>query len=161
MKPVQVGQPAPDATVFRRPRDPVRLSTLRDQPLVLLFFPLAFSTVCTQEMCSMAEDHDAWAELGVRVVGISVDSPYTNLKFAESCNARFPILSDWNKEASEAFGVLRRDLGGLKGVSERAAFVIDREGVVRFSWVGDNPGILPPFDEIKDTVRGLSFATRG
>lgn len=156
MKPVPAGQPAPDATVFRRPRQPVQLSSLQGQPLVLLFFPLAFSSVCTLEMCSIAEDYGSWTQLGAKVVGLSVDSPYTNLKFAESCNAEFPILSDWNKEASTAFGVLRTDLGGLKGVSERAAFVIDRAGVVRFSWVGDNPGLLPPFAEIRATVERLA-----
>lgn len=155
MNPVQPGTEAPDAVVFLGPRQSVRLRSLHDQPLVLLFFPLAFSSVCTQEMCEIALDYTSWTELGAKVVGISVDSPYTNQKFAESCGAEFPILSDWNKEASRAYGVLRAQLGGLQGVSERAAFVIDPAGIVRYSWVGDNPGIYPPVEAIKEAVRQL------
>ena len=131
---VQVGQTAPDATVFRFPREPVRLYEFAGRRHVILFFPLAFTSVCTQEMCTLAEDYSAYRDLGADVIGLSVDSPYVNQKFAESCNATFPILSDFNKEASEAYGVLRPALGELKGVSERAAFVIDEKGVVRYAW---------------------------
>ena len=149
----QVGDTAPDATVFVRPREPVRLRDYQDQPLVLLFFPLAFSGVCTREVCTVAEDYSAWENLGARVVGISVDSPYVNQKFMEACNARFPIVSDFNREATIAYDVVRPDLGGLKDVSERAAFVIGRDGVIKYAWVGEHPGVFPPLDEIKEAVK--------
>jgi glutaredoxin-dependent peroxiredoxin len=150
---LKVGDRAPDATVFPKPREPVQLSHYTGKPVVLLFFPLAFSGVCTKEMCTVAEDYSAWTDLGAQVIGISVDSPWVNQKFAEACNATFPIVSDFNKEATAAYDVMRGDLGGLKGVSERAAFVIDRNGRIAYAWVGENPGIFPPLDEIKDAVR--------
>jgi peroxiredoxin len=152
---LKVGDPAPDATVFIRPRETVRLHDYKGKPTVLLFFPLAFSGVCTKEMCAMAEDYSQYQNLGAEIIGVSVDSPYANVKFAEECNATFPIVSDFNKEASEAYGVLREDLGGLKGVSERAAFVIDRNGVITYAWVGENPGIMPDLQEIKTAVERL------
>lgn len=102
----------------------------------------------------MAEDYAAYEQLNAEVIGLSVDSPYVNQKFAESCNAPFPILSDFNKEASEAFGVLRDGLGELKGVSERAAFVVGADGVIRYAWVGEHLGLLPNFEEIKQAVGG-------
>lgn len=149
---VQVGETAPDATVFRFPREPLRLTEYLGRKHVILFFPLAFTRVCTQEMCTLAEDYSQYRDLGADVIGLSVDSPYVNQKFAESCNATFPILSDFNKEASIAYGVLRGGLGELKGVSERAAFVIDETGIVRYAWVGEHPGLMPDFAEIKKAL---------
>jgi len=153
---IPTGQNAPDATFFISPKETAKISDYRGRPVVLLFFPLAFSSVCTQEMCTMAEDYSAYADLGAEVIGISVDSPYVNQKFAEACNARFPIASDFNREVSRAFGVLRPTLGiGLRDVSERAAFVLDREGRVAYAWVGENPGVMPPFEEIRAAVERL------
>jgi glutaredoxin-dependent peroxiredoxin len=149
---IKTGDDAPDATVFKYPRDPVRLADYRGRTHVLLFFPLAFSSTCTQEMCLLAEDYSAYDNLGAEVIGLSVDSPYVNQKFAESCNAKFPILSDFNKEAAEAYGVLRPALGELRGVSERAAFVIGSDGKVKYAWVGENPGMLPDFEAIKSAL---------
>jgi peroxiredoxin len=152
---LRVGERAPDATVFPRPREPVQLSQYTGKPVILLFFPLAFSGVCTKEMCTVAEDYSAYQELGAEVIGISIDSPWVNQKFAEACNATFPIVSDFNKEATIAYDVLREDLGGLKGVSERAAFVIDKNGRIAYAWVGENPGVFPPLEDIKAAVRAL------
>jgi peroxiredoxin len=152
---LRVGDTAPDATVFMRPREPVQLSAYRGQPTVLLFFPLAFSGVCTKEMCTMAEDYRRYRALGAEVLGISIDSPYVNAKFAEACNATFPIVSDFNKEATTAYDVMRADLGGLQGVSERSVFVIDRNGVITYAWVGENPGVMPSFEEIEAAVQQL------
>ncbi len=152
-----VGERAPNFRLQARPKEQITLAELnRDRTVVLLFFPLAFSSVCTQEMCAVAEDYSAYRELGAEVVGISVDSPYVNLKFAESCNASFPILSDFNKEAITAYGVMREDLSGLKGVAERAAFVIGRDGRIAYAWQGEHPGLMPPFEEIKAAVRGTA-----
>jgi peroxiredoxin len=154
---VKVGDKAPDASVFTKPGESKTLRELRgDAPGVILFFPLAFSGVCTKEMCAIADNFAAWNDVGARVVAISVDSPFTNMKFAESTNASFPIVSDFNHEAMRAFDVERDDLLGMKGVSERAAFVIDRSGIVRYAWVGENPGVFPPLEEIRETVATLS-----
>lgn len=146
---IKVGDVAPDATVFKFPRDPVRLSEYKGRKHVILFFPLAFTSTCTQEMCTLAEDFSAYQDLGADVIGLSVDSPYVNQKFAESCNASFPILSDFNKEASLAYQVLRPALGELRGVSERAAFVVGDDAKIRYAWVGEHPGLMPSFDKIK------------
>jgi peroxiredoxin len=153
---IKVGDLAPGFTLQARPTESVSLSDyLGEQSVVLLFFPLAYSSVCTDEMCAVAEDYSAYRELGAQVLGISVDSPFVNQKFAEDCKAPFPILSDFNKEAIEAYGVLREDLIGLKGVSNRAAFVIGKDGKVEYAWVTDNPHDMPPFEEIKGALRGV------
>ena len=152
---LQAGTAAPDATLFKAPKQPVHLADYKGRPVVLLFFPLAFSGVCTQEICTVADDYSAWQDLGAEVLGISVDSPYVNLKFAEACNASFPILSDFNKEATVKFGVYREELNGLRGVSERAVFVIDAKGIIRYVWVGDQPSVFPPLDEVKAAVQKI------
>jgi peroxiredoxin len=148
------GSQAPDCTLFARPKEPVHLRDyLGGSPVVLMFFPMAFSAVCTAEMCSTAEEYGEYRDMGAQVLGISVDSPYTNVRFAESCGAPFPILSDFNREAIHAFDVVRPDLGGLRDVAERVVYVIDREGRIHWVWQGQHPGVMPPFDEIRAAVR--------
>jgi glutaredoxin-dependent peroxiredoxin len=154
--PLTVGSAAPGAQVAVRPREWVDLSDFYgERPVVLLFFPLAFSSTCMEEMCAVATDWSAWSELDAHIFGISVDSPYVNVRFAEETKATFPILSDFNREAGRAFDVMRADLGGLLEVTERVVFVIDRAGVIRYVWQGEHPGVLPPLDEAKDVVRSL------
>jgi peroxiredoxin len=151
---LKAGTKAPGARVAVRPREWVDLkSYMGEQPLVLLFFPLAFSSTCTSEMCAVADDWSTWQNLGGNVLGISVDSPYVNVRFAEETKAPFPIVSDFNREATRAYDVVRADLGGLKDVSERTVFVIDRSGTIRYTWQGEHPGVFPPLDEIKEAVR--------
>ena len=154
---VPVGTPAPDFSLPPGPGpDRVTLSELRGRPVVLLFFPLAFSGKCTEEMCSVAENWSKWEELDAAVYGISVDSPFVNQKFAQETGVPFPILSDFNKDASSAFGVLYPEYYGLHGVSKRSAFVVDREGRIAYSWVSDDSSVLPPFDEVRQAVARLS-----
>lgn len=151
---VSVGTPAPDFSLAPAPGPGrVTLSEHRGHPVVLLFFPLAFSSTCTEELCHMAEDWSRWEALGARVLGISIDSPYVNRRFAEETKVPFPLLSDFNKDASSAYGVLYPEFYGLKGVSKRAAFVVDREGTVTYAWVAEEAGLLPPFEEILEAVR--------
>lgn len=151
---LQPGDAAPNVTLTRDDsRTTVTLSEyLGDGPVLLLFYPLAFSSTCTREMCAVADDFAAYRDLGATVLAISVDSPYANAAFARATGAGFPFLSDFNREASAAYGVLRESLGELRGVSERAAFVIDREGVITYAWVGEHPGVFPPLDEIKGAL---------
>lgn len=154
---VVIGSEAPDFTLTRRIGEaPVSLSDYRGQkPVVVLFFPLAFSGVCTAELCRVAEDRSVWNELGVQVLGISVDSPFVNARFAEETGADFPVLSDFNRETAGAYGVLNNDFFGMKGVADRSAFVVDKAGQVVYAWTSDDADVLPPFDEIRTAVSGL------
>lgn len=152
------GAEAPDVILTQN--DSRTTVSLRDYqgggPLVILFYPMAFSSTCTEELCTVADDYSAYDELGATVVAISVDSPYVSARFAAECGASFPFLSDFNRTAARAYDVLRPTMGELEGVSERAAFVVDAHGVVRYSWVGEHPGVFPPLDEIKEAVAAAS-----
>jgi peroxiredoxin len=152
--PLSPGVRAPDAVLTEGDsRSAVSLADhIGPGPLVLLFYPLAFSSTCTDELCTVADDYDAYGRLGARVLAISVDSPYTAERFRRECGATFPFLSDFNREASRAYGVLRETLGELREVSERAVFVVDARGTITYSWVGEHPGVFPPLDEVKRAV---------
>ncbi|MBT8337875.1 MAG: redoxin domain-containing protein [Gemmatimonadetes bacterium] len=152
-----VGSPAPDFSLTWKVGQPPVDRTLHADggPLVVLFFPLAFSPVCTDEMCAVAGLRDRWTSLGARVVGISVDSPWVNVRFAEDNAIPFPLLSDFNKDVARAYGVLNEDYFGMRGVSDRAAFVIDGEGRIAYAWHTEDDSILPDFDAIAEVVREL------
>ena len=133
--------------------DTVRLGDYKgEKVVVLLFFPLAFSSVCTSQMCAVAENYSRWEELGAEIVGISTDSPYVNQKFAEECGANFPIASDYNKIVSSEYKVLLEDMAGLKGVTNRAVYVVNKEGRVMYAWKGEHPGVMPPLEEVFETI---------
>ena len=121
-------------------------------PVVLLFFPLAFSPVCTEEFCTIRDDWANWTELGAKVFGISIDSPFVAQKFKETENLPFPLLSDFNKDVAASYGALHEDLKGMKGVAKRAAFVIDRAGDIAYAWVSDDPHVQVDFGAIKSAV---------
>lgn len=116
---------------------------------VLLFFPLAFTSVCQDELCSVSAGLDAYEALNASVWGISVDSPFAQEAFARQAGIRVPLLSDFNREVSAQYDVLYAELLGFKGVAKRSAFVIDAEGIVQYVWSSDNPKDLPPFAEIQ------------
>ncbi len=156
MSHIPVGAVAPDFSLAPGPGpDRVSLSDLCGEPVVILFFPLAFSGVCTAELCQVAEDWSRWDEAGARVVGISIDSPFVNRKFAEETGVPFPLLSDFNKDVSAAYGVLYSEFFGMRGVSKRAAFVVDRAGTVAWAWASDDADVMPPLDEILSAVKAL------
>lgn len=156
MTELAAGAPAPDFSLTKAlGQDPVTLSDQRGRPVVLMFVPLAFSSTCTEELCHVSENWSAWGKLGAEVFGVSVDSPFATQKWAEEMGVPFPVLSDFNKEAAAAYGVLQEDFFGLRGVAKRSVFVVDREGRISWSWQSDNPGTLPPFDEIVKAVREL------
>ena len=152
---LQPGTEAPDFSLTHGDaQTTVTLSeALGDGPVLLLFYPLAFTSVCTDEMCTLANDYSAYEAMDATVFAISVDSPFAAARFAEACGAGFPFLSDFNRAASQAYGVLRPSLGELEGVSERAAFVIDADGLITYTWVGEHPGVFPPLEEIKEAVQ--------
>lgn len=119
---------------------------------VLLFFPLAFTSVCQEELCSVSAGLDTYDGLNAAVYGISVDSPFAQEGFAKAAGISIPLLSDFNKEVATAYDVLFADLIGLKGVAKRSAFVVGDDGVIKYAWSSDNPKDLPPFDEIKSAL---------
>jgi len=154
---LEAGTSAPDFSLLRAlGEDPVTLSQHLGEPVVLLFVPLAFSGVCTKELCHVSESWGVWGSLGAQVYAISVDSPFVNRKWGNEMGVPFPILSDFNRTAASAYGVLRKDLGGLRGVANRSVFVIDAAGFLRYRWVGEDPGVLPPFDEVVAAVAALN-----
>jgi len=116
---------------------------------VLLFFPLAFTSVCEAELCGIRDSLKDYEGLNAQVYGISVDSPFSQEVFAKQNGLNFPLLSDFNKDVSSAYDVLFEDLLGFKGVSKRSAFVINQDGVVVYSESSDDPKQLPNFDAIK------------
>jgi peroxiredoxin len=152
------GTQAPDFTLKYKTADGLQEVTLSDnfgkKPSVLLFFPLAFTSVCMDEMCSVRDSLGDYEALNAAVYGISVDSPFALEKMAQMENINFPLLSDFNKEVSAAYDVQFPDLLGLHGVAKRSAFVVDQGGKVIYSWASDNPKDLPDFNEIKEVLKG-------
>lgn len=149
---VQKGDSAPAITLPARPKEMVEVPIGKEK-VVLLFFPLAFSPVCTDEMCHMRDSWSEWESLDAKVLGISVDSPFVTDRFRTEEKIPFDILSDFNKEVSANYGVLHEELIGLKGVAKRSAFVIDADGTVAYAWVTDDPRVQVPFDEVKAALK--------
>ena len=151
------GQTAPDFSLFNSEKAKVSLSDYKGKNLVILFFPLAFTGVCTTELCSVRDNMNIYTGLNADVVGISVDSLFTLGKFKEENGLNFPLLSDFNKEISQAYGAFYDEFVlDMKGVSRRAAFVVDGQGVVQYAEVLESAGDLPNFDAIKETLSSLS-----
>lgn len=120
--------------------------------VVLLFFPLAFTSVCADEMCSVRDQLKEYEKLDAEVYAISVDSPFTQEVFAQQKKLNFPLLSDFNREVSKQYDVLFEDLLGFKGVSKRAAFVINKEGVIVYATDSNDPKQLPDFEAMKKVL---------
>jgi peroxiredoxin len=154
---LQSGDPAPGFELPHNPGEPpVRLADLTARGnVVLLFFPLAWSPTCTQEMCMLRDDYDRFGDLDAKVVGVSVDSPFALRAWAAEERFPFPLLSDFNRQVSRAYGALYDDFFGLQGVSKRAAFVIDRGGVVRYAEVLDDAGQIPDLGAVEKTLKSL------
>ncbi len=153
---LKVGDKAPAFSLNNTSNEPVSLGDYEGKNLVVLFFPLAFTSVCTDELCTMRDNMEAYGQLNAEVVAISVDSPFTLGKFKAEQNLNFPLLSDFNKEASNAYGAIYDDFFGMKGVSKRSAFVVDKAGTVRYAEVLDDAGNLPNFEAIKETLGQLN-----
>ena len=153
--PVAVGSKAPDFTLTNQDRDPVTLSQLKGKPVVLAFFPAAFSSVCAKEMCTF---RDSMAQLGkanAQVFGISVDTFFTLKAWGDQNGLNFPLLSDFNKEVIEQYGVNNPDMIGMKNIAKRAVFVIDRTGVVRHREVLEDARNEPDYGKVKEALAGL------
>jgi len=156
---VDVGQKAPDVTLVGADRKPVQLSdVIAGKPAVLVFFPAAFSGVCTKEMCSFRDSAGKFNAVSSQVVGISVDAPFAQSAFAQANQIEYPLLSDFTRRAVKAFGIEDPAFAGgaLPGVAKRSVFVLDKNGVVRWKWIGESPSNEPNYDEVAAAAKQAS-----
>ena len=151
---LQVGDLAPDFKLKSTELKEVSLGDFKGKKVVLHFFPLAFTGVCTAQLCAMRDNFGYYDGLNAQVLGVSVDSPFTLAKFKEEQAYQFPLLSDFNKETAGAYGALYEDFLGMKGIAKRSAFVIDEEGKVIYAEVLEDAGSLPDFAAINKVVAG-------
>ena len=153
---IEIGQPAPDFTLYDSAKNKVTLSNLKGQNSLLLFFPLAFTSTCTAELCSVRDNISFYNNVNAKVFGISVDSLHTLAKYKADQNLNFTLLSDFNKDVSSIYGSLYEMFGyNMKGVSKRSAFVIDKDGIVRYAEVLENASEQPNFKNINLTLENL------
>ena len=153
---VDVGSKAPDFTLTDQDRRPVTLSAERDRPVVLAFFPAAFSSVCAKELCTF-RDHLAELNRGkAKVYGISVDTFFALKAFQADQKLSFPLLSDFNKQVIRDYGVFNEDMIGLKGIAKRAVFVVDKDGIVRHREVLDDARNEPDYQKVFDVLATLA-----
>ncbi len=153
---IQKGQQAPDFSLFNSEKTKVNLTDYKGKNLVILFFPQAFTGVCTTELCSVRDNLNVYTSLNAEVVGISVDSIFTLAKFKEEQQYNFPLLSDFNKTTAQAYEAIYDEfVFDMKGVSRRAAFVVDKEGTIQYAEVLESAGDLPNFDAIKQTLEAI------
>lgn len=154
---IQIGEKAPLFGLRAHDRSMVQLDDFAGQPVVLLFFPFAFSSVCTGELCTMQDDLGAYEQLKAQVLAISVDSFYSLAQYRSINGYSFPLLSDFNKETSRSYGALHEHLTvDLKGVSKRAVFVIDKNGTLLHKEILEVPSQLPNFEKVKEVLATLS-----
>lgn len=150
---LQIGDTAPDFTLKNTDGKEVSLSSFKgSKNVVILFFPLAFTGVCTKELCATRDDIGSYNNLDAEVLAISVDSFFSLKQFKERDGYNFELLSDFNKDVSAAYGALYEDFLGYKGVSKRSAFVVDKEGTIKYAEVLENAGDLPNFDAVKTAL---------
>ena len=156
---LSTGTKAPDFTLKSKAADGLKDVTLSanfgTKNTVLLFFPLAFTGVCTQEMCDVSAGLSAYSDLNAEIIAVSVDSPFAQEAWAKKENIGITLASDLNKTTAKNYGTLLDDLIGLGSVSARAAFVIDKAGVIQYSEQTPTPKDLPNFDAIKAALAKL------
>jgi len=154
---IEIGQPAPGFSLYDTTRTRLSLSDLRGQNLLILFFPQAFSRVCTKELCSVRDNIGLYNSVDATIIGISVDSVFTLAAYKEAQHYNFPLLSDFNKEVSSEYGVLYENwILDMKGVSKRSAFIVDKGGIIQYAEVLEIAGEEPDFDAIQKILRELN-----
>lgn len=157
--PLSPGQTAPDFTLYDSDKNKISLSDFRGQKnVLLLFYPLAFTSVCTEELCGVRDDIGRYSNANAEVLGISVDSTYTLAKFKAEQGYNFPLLSDWNKEVSTAYDSIYDLFGPMKmqGVGKRSAFIVDKEGLIQYAEVLESAQDVPDFAAINAKLETLS-----
>ena len=153
---LQIGNKAPDFKLYNSDKQEVSLSDYKGKNVVILFFPLAFTGVCTAELCEMRDNMGSYAKLNAEILAISVDSLFTLEKFKAEQNLPFNLLSDFNKEVSAAYGSLYENFVlGMKGVSKRSAFVVDTSGTIQYVEVLESAGDIPDFTAVQAALAEL------
>jgi len=152
---MNIGDKAPEFKLLTSEMKSITNADYKGKNVVLLFFPLAYTSVCTQEMCVATDDLDDYKNLNAEVIGISVNSPFVLQKFGAENNIDITLASDFNRTVSRAYDTLfEDDFMGLTGFSKRSAYVIDKKGVLQYSEMTDGKS-LPDFDKIKETLKSL------
>lgn len=153
---LKIGDIAPSFTLKASDKSDVSLTDYSGKNVVLFFFPLAFTGVCTTELCNIRDNKAEYENLNAEVLAISVDSLFTLAKFKSEEKYNFPLLSDWNKQTAAAYGALYDEFVlGMKGVAKRASFIIDKKGKIRYAEVLENAGELPNFAAINETLQAI------
>lgn len=152
---LDVGSVAPDFTLTNQDREPVTLSAQRGEPVVLAFFPAAFSSVCAKELCTFRDRLSTLNTAKAKVFGVSVDTFFTLKAFQADQGLTFPLLSDFNKDVIHLYGVFNPDMIGLKGIAKRAVFVVDAKGTIRHKEVLEDARNEPNYDAVFDVLQGM------
>lgn len=153
---IELGKPAPAFTLFNTEKKEISLSDYKGKNVVILFFPLAFTGVCTAELCSIRDNYNVYTSLNTEVIGVSIDSLFVLDKFKKEQNYNFDLLSDFNKTASKDYQTLYETFAfGMAGVSKRSAFVVDKNGILQYAEVLEDAGKQPDFDAIKACLEKL------
>jgi peroxiredoxin len=149
-----VGSKAPSFTLVDTERKPRSLSEFLGKKTVLVFYPGAFTGVCTKEVCALRDAMSNFNLVNGQIVGISVDSPFANKAFAEANRLTFPLLSDFNREVTKQYAGIYEGFAGVPGytAAKRSVFVLDSAGTVKYVWVTENPGVEPPYEEIQKAL---------
>jgi peroxiredoxin len=155
--PVDVGQSAPGFTLYDQDRQQRSLADFQGKSVVLAFFPGAFTGVCTTEMCTLRDSIEQFNSLNTQVLGISVDPPFAQKAWADQNSLNFPILSDFNRQATNEYDVALPNMAGMEGyvACNRAVFIVDKDGVVRYRWIAPSPVNEPDYDEIRQNLDQL------
>lgn len=154
---IEVGSIAPDFSLYSSDKEKVSLGDYKNKNVVLLFFPLAFTSVCTKELCNIRDNIGVYNNSKAKVLAISVDSPQTLAKFKEDQKLNFQLLSDFNKTVSEKYGCLYETFSmDMKGVSKRSAFVVDHEGRIQYAEVLENARAEPDYEAIEKCLEQLN-----
>jgi peroxiredoxin len=156
---IQTGDKAPGFSLYSSDKQLVNLSDFRGRNVVLLFFPLAFTSTCTKQLCSARDEMEVYNALDAEVLAISVDTPQSLARYKQDNQFNFTLLSDFNKDTIKAYDAIYEQFGhNMKGVGKRAAFVIDGEGIVRYAEVLENAGNIPDVDAIQNALRNFQTA---
>jgi len=153
----KVGEKAPDFTLVNTDLEPQSLHNFEGRKVVLAFFVGAFTSVCTKEMCSFRDSMARLIGLKAQVIGISVNDPFTNKAFAQKNKLPFPILSDYNREVTKVYYLEEPDFAGLRGysVARRSIFLLDSKGIIRFTWMSEDPTIEPDYQVIEKILEEI------
>lgn len=154
---LRIGDKAPDFSLYSSEKELIPLHDFQGKNVVLLFFPVAFTSTCTKEMCETRDDIAIYDDLNTEVLGISIDTVHALARFKAENDLNFRLLSDFNKEVIRAYDVMYEEYGyGMKGVAKRAVYVIDGEGIIRHIEVLEKAGQMPDMEAMKEAIRGLA-----